>query len=176
MWICYNSISSSPSRDAHHKTREGYPRDRSSTMQAANLADQLLLGSANIDIMKAKIENLVKMMIGFAQKTPKFKQIEGQPKESWPTAAQLFETHSCSWEIRIVGEKGSPRIQLISYVLDCNVWILASDTEGVPIKNHMALALYENREEFVNGMLAAFPKIKDLDSWQSLLNASSISI
>lgn len=145
-------------------------------MSAINIADQLLLGSENTDLMKKRLEQVTSMMLGFAQKVANLSEICMRPMKEWSQPFPIVESHSSQWDVRIEHEKGLPQLKLRCHVLDVNVWILAYDTAHQTMKNHMVLALYEDREQFVEGMLVAFPKIRKLDRWQSLLNASNVEL
>lgn len=146
---------------------------------STNIADQLLHGSENTDIMKSKIEKLVKMILGFARKTAKF-QINLDNwlrKDSIPFRQDIaeFKGDSCVWRVSLSGDSDGK----ISYSVNCQVrddgvWMPAYDSETGSIWNTDVKVVYENLNVFVTGMTTVFPELPE--AWAFLLKNAKMEL
>jgi hypothetical protein len=150
-----------PSRDTHKKPEEV------TIMKEKSIAQQLLKGSTNVDRMEKEIKQLISMVIGFA------KHALTIPAED----NYLFKSETCTWRISCPTGSSYNSTRYLKDIAVVGVGgphfgVSYNSEIGVTIGKDDIIAIYNDLDTFVNGMIEIFPKIEN--HWNYIIEASAL--
>lgn len=144
---------------AQTNARESNPEretgDRRAEMSENGIAQQLLRGSENIDLMRKRIVQVLSMIFGLIY--PVCDKKNWQPKD---VAGLHIDGPGCEWVVR-VGQTG--RRLYVLYVCYCfeddETMLFSTDGPFCPICTEDVQIVYESLDAFVEGMIKEFPMV-----------------